>query len=96
MEMLNKCKQLIYSMAKCDAKFAFLPHSKYSSTYWNDQSDKIISLLGNMNMCNFSQIIAENLTSMYLQKISLLSDSKEKEWQREYIIRSGFADDIWE
>lgn len=94
--MLDKCKILIYSMAKCDSKFAFQPHSKYSSTYSKEQSAKIISLLGNMNMCNFSQIIAENLTNLYLQKIRLLSDAKEKEWQKEYLIKSGFADDIWE
>lgn len=93
--MLSMCKALIFSMARCDAKFAFLPHSKYSVTYSKDQSQKLSSLLGNMNMCNLSQIIAENMTNLYLQKIRLLSDSNERVWQRDYVVHSGFADDIW-
>jgi hypothetical protein len=83
-------------MAKCDDRFAFLSSSKYSANYSKDQNAKILALLGSMNMCNLSQIIAENLTNMYLEKIRLLSDSSEDEWQKEYIIKSGFADDIWE
>ena len=83
-------------MAKCDEKFAFQAHSKYSETYWEEQSTYISSLLGSLNMCNLSQIIAENLTNLYLEKIRLLSDSSEKVWQKDYIIKSGFAEDIWE
>ena len=85
MEMLEKCKHLIYSMAKCDSKFAFMPHSKYSSVYTKGQDEKILSLLGHMNMCNLSQIIAENLTNLYLQKIRLLNDQNEQVWQKDYI-----------
>ena len=96
MNMLESCKMLIYSFAKCDAKFSFLPYSKYSLTYSQDHSDKITNLVGTMNMCNLSQIIAENMTNLYLEKIRILSDANENEWQREYVFKSGFADDIWE
>ena len=93
---MEKCKNLIFSLAKCDQKFSFQPPSKYSPTYWEDQNLNVISLLGDLNMCNLSQIIAENLTNLYLEKIRLLSDSNEKVWQRDYVEKSGFADDIWE
>lgn len=96
MEMFNKCKALIHAMAKCDGRFAFFPASKYSPNYSQEHNGRVLSLVGSMNMCNFSQIVAENLTNLYLEKIRLLSDSGEQEWEREYIFRSGFADDIWE
>ena len=81
-------------MTRNDPSFGVLPYSKYGLSYSIEQTKELASMHKNINLQNLSQIISENLTNLYLEKIKLLGEAEEV-WQKEYILCSGFAQEIW-
>ena len=91
-DLLKDSSDVIYQLSRCDKKFSYVKYSKYGPAYYSENVNQLIILQDDMNVNNLCQIIAENMTNLYLEKIRLLGEGEEQIWQKEYILKSGFAE----
>ena len=93
-KLLEESQFILEKFIKNDGKVGTFDHSKYSKKYWNDQTNELINIDKKMNFINFCQIVSENMLNLYLEKIRKINDDDDFVAQREYLLRSGFVEDL--
>lgn len=92
--LLRDAQQTLYKMIKNDSNIGSLGCSKYAQNYWPTHKSELIKLDKEMNCINFCQIISENLLNLYMEKIRKINEGEQFVSQREYLLKSGFTEDL--
>ena len=93
--LLSYSKNLVYEMIRDDSSMGYLSSCKYNKSESKSQTRLLLLFQSNSDLPILSQTVSDNLTTLYTDKIRLLEESAKTVWQEEYLIRSGFAEDVW-